>query len=128
MLPWKMSDDADDEDEKLLLPAELGAKVGASKALIQYAIDAGCPTVHGRLSNSTFIRWMLDNYAAFRQLAGLPSLPPLERGSPQQVAQKKISNMLITITEFMSSRASDPDTKKAAAEVSKFLKGRPISE
>lgn len=120
-----MNDDPDDDDDKLLSPSELATKLGGSRALIQYAIDAGCPTTNGKLSNSTFILWLVDNHVAFRQLAGLPALPPHQGTTPQEEARGKIANMIITMTDFMSSRATDPDTKKATAEVSKFLRGRP---
>jgi hypothetical protein len=51
----------EDDGGELLSPAELAVRVGSGPAIIQYAIDAGCPTDGGKHSHEMFVLWMTDH-------------------------------------------------------------------
>ena len=71
-----------------------------------------------------FVLWMTDHYNDFRKLVGLPLLPSHEAEPSDKATHVQIGNMLLTLTDYMNSRASDPEVKQAAASAGRYIRGR----
>jgi hypothetical protein len=110
------------EDQPLSIE-DLAQTYGYPISLFRLAVDCGCPTSSGQMSYSSFVIWFLENYSTVRAKAGLPELPNEEGLTGRPAARIKICNALLTLTDYLQSRASDKEIKIAAADTSEFILG-----
>ena len=116
-----MENDQSDELDAVVTPSEVATQLRVPVSLVRYAIDAGCPTCGGKLSARELLEWLVINYNKVRQLAGLRLLP-LQKGlSKAEIAKTQFRDHMLTVVEFIQSRANSMEIKDAAADVRTFL-------
>ena len=92
--------------------------VGLPRAFVRLAIDCGCPSKDGLLSQIALFGWLVRHCHRFRAAAALPALPPSNSTDAAQLHQAAFRDMLQTIVDYRESRCSDPATKRALRELS----------